>query len=232
MYIRFAAVEIVSPQFKEIAITLVLSGGCIAAFLGPETALGTRDVFGDNLTYFGAYLMAGVFNILQAISIVLVKFPSSPTQKIQEPNHKHKHKQQDGVQGSHSDDDNNNSNNNATSTETKVPLTTICQKRTFWIPLVFATSAWVLMALLMSVFRIVMTQLGFSPRQSLLVIELHFLGMFLPGFFTGKLIARSGCLIVVCASVFFFAITVLRGFLANADSAVFWILSQICFGVG
>ena len=47
-FYRFAALEVCRPARKPLAMTLVLSGGAIAAFAGPQLALATR-----HLTPFG-----------------------------------------------------------------------------------------------------------------------------------------------------------------------------------
>ena len=50
---RFAATEIVAPQFKERAISWVLAGGIIGAVAGPNLASATRDYF--PVAFAGAY---------------------------------------------------------------------------------------------------------------------------------------------------------------------------------
>ena len=43
-FYRFAALEVVRPSRKPLAVTLVLSGGVIAAFAGPQLAIATHEV--------------------------------------------------------------------------------------------------------------------------------------------------------------------------------------------
>ena len=43
-FYRFAALEVCAPHRKPLAVTLVLSGGVIAAFAGPQLAIVTRDL--------------------------------------------------------------------------------------------------------------------------------------------------------------------------------------------
>ena len=43
-FYRFAALEVCPPHRKPLAVTLVLSGGVIAAFAGPQLAIVTRDL--------------------------------------------------------------------------------------------------------------------------------------------------------------------------------------------
>ena len=205
MYLRFAAVEVVPAHAKAFAITLVLSGGCIAAFAGPESAQATRGVFGDDLTYLGVFILVGGFNALNAVLVAAVRFPQ--TQQI--PN------EQKGEE------------------EGKISLRSLLMRRQFWVPALVATFAWTIMAMPMSVVRVAMGQLGFSSRESLLTIELHFLGMYSPGFVTGKLINRFGALTVSGLSVAFFVLAAIFSFVSSESSTIAtWILALVTVGMG
>ena len=46
-FYRFAALEVCAPPRKHIAVNLVLSGGIIAAFAGPQLAIATRHIVGS-----------------------------------------------------------------------------------------------------------------------------------------------------------------------------------------
>ena len=60
---RFAAADAAPPEFKSQAISLVLAGGVIGGFLGPETSkLTTRLIEGH--PYAGAYFSLTVFALL------------------------------------------------------------------------------------------------------------------------------------------------------------------------
>jgi hypothetical protein len=77
MYLRFAAVEVVRPEFSSLAVAWTLCGGCLAAFVGPETAAATTGVFGEdnkNLTFLGVFVVAMCFTLAQALFVGLVKF--------------------------------------------------------------------------------------------------------------------------------------------------------------
>src|SRR4051812_23633425 len=62
-YYRFAAAETVPAKFKPTAISLVLTGGIVGGFLGPETSKLTRDAIPDEL-YAGAYFSLIGFALL------------------------------------------------------------------------------------------------------------------------------------------------------------------------
>lgn len=78
MYLRFAAAEVVGASFRAKAMTWVLAGGCIAAFVGPETAEATRGAVGDDddhhLTYVGTFWIAGAFYVGLGLFVSLVNF--------------------------------------------------------------------------------------------------------------------------------------------------------------
>lgn len=63
-YYRFTAAEVVKPSIKETAISLVMVGGVIAAFIGPNLANWSSGIFeshqyaGPFLALMGAYLLS------------------------------------------------------------------------------------------------------------------------------------------------------------------------------
>ncbi len=69
-FYRFAAADTASPAFRSRAISLVLAGGLLSAFLGPELAKWSRDLFAPVL-FAGCYLsIAG----LAALSLIILQF--------------------------------------------------------------------------------------------------------------------------------------------------------------
>lgn len=81
-YFRFAAADTANEEFKSKAISWVMAGGVVSAFLGPETAKYTRDLFAD-ASFAGGYLAVVV---LAFLSLILVQFlliprPVSSTDK-------------------------------------------------------------------------------------------------------------------------------------------------------
>ena len=69
---RFAAAELVAPQQREKAISLVLAGGLIGAVLGPALASHTRTMFAT--PFLGAYLALMVVAVLSMCIMRLVRF--------------------------------------------------------------------------------------------------------------------------------------------------------------
>lgn len=62
-YYRFAAADIAPADYKSKAISLVLAGGILGGFLGPETSKLTKDLIPDH-AYAGAYFSLMGFALL------------------------------------------------------------------------------------------------------------------------------------------------------------------------
>jgi len=73
-YYRFTAAEVVPPSKKSLSISLVMAGGVIAAFIGPNLANWSSGLF-------SAHLFAGPFAVLigvYALSMLTVSFTDLP----------------------------------------------------------------------------------------------------------------------------------------------------------
>jgi MFS family permease len=66
-YYRFVAAEVASPDFRPMAVSLVLAGGLVGGILGPTTSRLTVDLVGPR--FFGAYLALILF-ILVTMAIL------------------------------------------------------------------------------------------------------------------------------------------------------------------
>ncbi len=71
---RFAGPELVMPAFKERAISLVLAGGIIGAFTGPNLASATRDLL--PVPFAAAYLSLIGVALLALVLLSLIRFPA------------------------------------------------------------------------------------------------------------------------------------------------------------
>lgn len=73
-YYRFAAADVAAAEFRPKAIALVLAGGLVAGFAGPEIAKWTKDLVAA-VTFLGCYLaVAG----LMVATMLLLAFLSMP----------------------------------------------------------------------------------------------------------------------------------------------------------
>jgi predicted MFS family arabinose efflux permease len=73
---RFAATEIVAPQFKERAISWVLAGGILGAVAGPNLARWTRDLLATE--FAGAYAALALVALCSLATISRIRFPPLP----------------------------------------------------------------------------------------------------------------------------------------------------------
>ena len=86
---RFAATELVEPQFKERAISWVLAGGILGAVAGPNLARWTRDALPAE--FAGAYAALALVAAASLVTISFIRFPplvlptpSAPGRKLGE----------------------------------------------------------------------------------------------------------------------------------------------------
>jgi MFS family permease len=80
---RFAATELVTPNFKERAISWVLAGGIIGAVVGPNLATATRDSF--SVPFAGAYAALAVVALMSFAVMSFIKFPPLPLPSAAQP---------------------------------------------------------------------------------------------------------------------------------------------------
>ena len=71
---RFAATELVAPEKREAAISWVLAGGCLGAFLGPRLAGASKDML--VAPFAGAYLLLMGVALAGLVLISLIDFPA------------------------------------------------------------------------------------------------------------------------------------------------------------
>ena len=70
---RFAGTELAAPAYKEKAISLVLAGGILGAFAGPNLASATRDWLA--VPFAGAYVALVGVAALSLGALSLIRFP-------------------------------------------------------------------------------------------------------------------------------------------------------------
>jgi predicted MFS family arabinose efflux permease len=74
---RFAASEVATPEYRPRAISLVMTGGILAAALGPELVKGTRDVLPPFL-FLGTYLVLACLPLVCMALLAFVRVPPPP----------------------------------------------------------------------------------------------------------------------------------------------------------
>ena len=70
---RFTGPELVAPNFKERALSLVLAGGIVGAFAGPNLASATRELL--PVPFAAAYLSLIGVALLSLAALSLIRFP-------------------------------------------------------------------------------------------------------------------------------------------------------------
>lgn len=73
-YYRFAAVEAAGPEHAPRAISFVVAGGAVAAFLGPQLAQWGRHWFAGE-AYVGSYLAQGALSVLAVFLLAGLRLP-------------------------------------------------------------------------------------------------------------------------------------------------------------
>ena len=219
-FYRFSATEMTPDKYKARAVTYVLTGGVLAAFLGPVSANYSRDMFGKE--YLGGFFSISLIGICNLFVVYLARFPVLKTEKqiIEEASAATVPLVSDD--GAQDDDTRLNTANNNNTGDSVALMHTLMQRRSFYkiisqplfiISCLIPTSAHTMMVMLMSSVTLAMEHSGFDFNQSSTVMVMHFLAMFGPGFFTGSLIGKYGALLV----------SMLGGMLFAASTIVMWV---------
>jgi predicted MFS family arabinose efflux permease len=82
-YYRFAAADVAERDFKARAISWVIAGGVVAAFLGPQLARGTHDLVGG-IPFLGSYMVIGGLAVVSMALIAYLDIPLPTLSKIRE----------------------------------------------------------------------------------------------------------------------------------------------------
>lgn len=81
-YFRFAAAEIVHDSYKSRAISWVLAGGLVAAFIGPSTARFTRELIPD-AQFAASYAAIALFCVGVIIIQFFLRIPKPSLEEVQ-----------------------------------------------------------------------------------------------------------------------------------------------------
>ena len=79
-YYRFAAAELVDESYRSRAISWVLAGGLVAAFVGPGTAQLTRELIPDAL-FSASYAAVALFCLGTVIAQYFIRIPRPPREE-------------------------------------------------------------------------------------------------------------------------------------------------------
>jgi MFS family permease len=207
-FYRFSATEMTPDELKPRAVTYVLAGGIIAAVMGPLAAQKSSGMFQKE--YQGSFAIQILIAVLNSIFIYLVRYPkldqgkgcgfvfnykalSSSDNGTNREDEEEERDEEDG-DNDHKEDDKTNLLPYGPRKNRK--LYEIIKQPLFIVSCIIPTIAHTMMVMLMSSVSLAMEKNGFEFEKTSLVMTLHFLAMFLPGFVTGSLIVAYGALVV------------------------------------
>ena len=201
-FYRFTATDDCEDQFKARAISTVLSGGLIAAILGPSLVKISLNL-NNSVPFLYSYLAIVILNCLGPFILSYVK-PIRPSKSYQ-----------------------GNINNND---KLNRPLITIFKSPVIFVSISCSMIAYGVMNLIMTSSPIAIVGCGFGTNQAANVVSAHALAMFTPSFLTGKLIEKYGEKSIVSTGMILFLLAVLIAY-QGVDISNFYI-SLILIGIG
>ena len=156
---RFAATDMVPSDEQAKAISRVMIGGLIAAIIGPQVVIWTRDAL-PATPFAGSFYSQAVLALLALPLLMGLRLPPPQAKSA--------------------------------SAGDARPLGEIARTQQFIVACAAGVVSYGLMAFLMTAAPMAMVGCGHSVGEAAMGIQWHVLAMFVPSFFTGKLIARFG----------------------------------------
>lgn len=202
---RFAAAECVPVADKPRALSLVLAGGVFAGVLGPQLVTATMNQWPPH-AYAATYLCAAAVSVLSALVLRGVRFAGSPAVPA-----------------------------TAGAAPSALPITSrpireVVRQPRFVVAMLCGVVSYMLMNFMMTSAPLAMELCGLPREYSNYGIELHVVAMYLPSFFTGRLIARFGETPIVLAGLALTAAAALVGMSGQTVAHFWWALALL--GVG
>lgn len=202
-YYRLAAADAVDAHFKSRAISTVLTGGVVAAVLGPALAAWSRDWLAP-VTFAGSYALVTALGLL-SMALVLIGYRNT-------------------VPAAHA-----SASTQADETRPR-PLVQIVTQPIFLAALANNAIGYMVMMFVMTATPIAAVACGHTIGDGARIIQWHLVGMFAPSLFAGRLIARVGVLRVIGAGIVLSAACGAIALMAT-DLPHFYV-ALACLGVG
>ena len=204
-FYRFAATDDCEDRFKARAISTVLSGGLIAAILGPSLVKISSSL-NNSIPFLYSYLGIVILNCLGPFILSYIKpIPLSKSSG-------------------------GNINDNSNKTNLNRPLVTIFKSPVIVVSIICSMIAYGVMNLIMTSSPIAIVGCGFGTNQAANVVSGHALAMFAPSFVTGHLIEKYGEKSIISTGMILFLLAVLIAY-QGVDISNFYI-SLILIGIG
>lgn len=156
---RFAATDMVPSEEQAKAISRVMIGGLIAAIIGPQVVIWTRDAL-PATPFAGSFYSQAVLALLALPLLMGLRLPPPKAKSAAAGDARR--------------------------------LSEIARTPQFIVACAAGVVSYGLMAFLMTAAPMAMVGCGHSVGEAAMGIQWHVLAMFVPSFFTGKLIARFG----------------------------------------
>ncbi|MEE9445145.1 MAG: MFS transporter [Cocleimonas sp.] len=170
IYYRFAAVDMVNEENRPKAISYVLVGGVIAAFVGPNLANFGQTMFPSE-PFAGGFIYATIIYVLVFVVISFIKFPGPLSADA--------------------------SLDTAQKAVAPRSLGLIVRQPMFIVAVICGMLGYAIMSYLMTATPLAMNHHSHGFSDSAFVIQWHVFAMFAPSFFTGNIIQRFGVLNVM-----------------------------------
>ena len=207
-YYRLAAADGVSLDRKSKAISLVMTGGVVAAVLGPLVAQWSRGAVPGN-AFAGAY---AVVTLLGLLSVLLLMW------QYQDP------------QRSSRAPVSCPENTGAVQQAPARPMREILRQPIFMAALLNNLVGYAVMMFIMTATPLAMIHCQYSVDDSVGVIQWHLVAMYAPSFVTGWLIQRCGVALVLLMGSALCALCVALA--GMASTLVFFYAALLCLGLG
>ena len=206
-FYRFTATDDCEDRFKARAISTVLSGGLIAAILGPFIVKISFSL-NNSVPFLYSYLAIVILNCLGPFILSYVK----------------------PIPASKSSEGNINDNEKSNRTNFDRPRISIFKRPVIFVSIICSMIAYGVMNLIMTSSPIAIVGCGFGTNQAANVVSAHALAMFAPSFVTGTLIEKYGEKLIISSGMILFLLAVLLAY-QGVDISNFYI-SLILIGVG
>ena len=188
---RFAAMESVLPERMASAASCVLLGGLVAAILGPELAQAGEKIFES--AFSGSFFLLAIVSLLSAVCLFFYQ-PVSETYTEREVD----------KMGS------------------ERSLFLIMKLPLFWVAVLASAIGYAVMSYIMTATPVSMhVMMSHSLEETKWVIQSHILAMYLPSFFSGRLIERFGAARLMEAGLVLYAVCIVVA-LSGQQVMHFW----------
>lgn len=188
---RFAAVELVPAAYRAQAISWVTAGGVAAAFIGPSLVRWTHDQWVP--IYLATYAAMAGLHLVVFVVMGFVRFPDADRPAA------------------------TSGGAPPAPPAPPRPLLRIAAQPRFAAAVTAGMVAYGIMAFLMTASPLAIVACGLPHTEAHWVIFMHVMGMFVPAFFTGNLIARYGTVPVMLAGIVLLGVGVAAGLAGLSD---------------